>query len=157
MKKIFLLRGLDCPNCSAKIEREVGELEGVSSSVVNLMKQTLTISVDVSVATAVAKQIEAIVHNHEPEVEVSEYVVEATAIKNTKSEDSKDDNRKMIFRLISGAVLFAIGIIAGEIVKAPLPVELAFLIISYIILGGDIVSFPFRTAFRRESEWWGGR
>ena len=139
MKKIFLLRGLDCPNCSAKIEREVGELEGVSSSVVNLMKQTLTISVDASVATAVAKQIEAIVHNHEPEVEVSEYVVEATAIKNTKSEDNKDDSKKMIFRLLSGAVFFAIGIILSELVDTPVPVELAFLIISYIILGGDVV------------------
>lgn len=139
MKKEYILRGLDCPNCSAKIEREVGELEGVSSSVVNLMKQTLTISVDAPVATTVAKQIEAIVHNHEPEVEVSEYVAEATAIKNTKSEDNKDDSKKMIFRLISGAVFFAIGIILGELVKAPLPVELAFLIVSYIILGGDVV------------------
>ena len=26
MKRIFLLKGLDCPNCSAKIEKEVGEL-----------------------------------------------------------------------------------------------------------------------------------
>ena len=40
MKRIFLLKGLDCPNCSAKIEKEVGELDGVQSSVVNLMKQT---------------------------------------------------------------------------------------------------------------------
>ena len=38
MKRIFLLKGLDCPNCSAKIEKEVGELDGVQSSVVNLMK-----------------------------------------------------------------------------------------------------------------------
>ncbi len=37
MKRIFLLKGLDCPNCSAKIEKEVGELDGVQSSVVNLM------------------------------------------------------------------------------------------------------------------------
>ena len=29
MKRIFLLKGLDCPNCSAKIEKEVGELDGV--------------------------------------------------------------------------------------------------------------------------------
>ena len=48
MKRIFLLKGLDCPNCSAKIEKEVGELDGVQSSVVNLMKQTLTINVAVS-------------------------------------------------------------------------------------------------------------
>lgn len=139
LTKVYLLKGLDCPNCSAKIEKEVGELNGVSSSVVNLMKQILTISVDASVATTVAKQIEAIVHNHEPEVEVSEYAAEATTIKNTKNKDDKDDSKKMIFRLISGAVFFAIGIILGELVKAPLPVELAFLIISYIILGGDIV------------------
>lgn len=139
LTKVYLLKGLDCPNCSAKIEKEVGELNGVSSSVVNLMKQTLTISVDASVAMTVAKQIEAIVHNHEPEVEVSEYAAEATTIKNTKNKDDKDDSKKMIFRLISGAVFFAIGIILGELVKAPLPVELAFLIISYIILGGDIV------------------
>ena len=32
MKRIFLLKGLDCPNCSAKIEKEVGELDGVQSS-----------------------------------------------------------------------------------------------------------------------------
>ena len=39
--KKYLLKGLDCPNCSAKIEKEVGELEGVALSEVNLMKQTL--------------------------------------------------------------------------------------------------------------------
>ena len=24
MKRVFILKGLDCPNCSAKIEKEVG-------------------------------------------------------------------------------------------------------------------------------------
>ena len=58
MKRIFLLKGLDCPNCSAKIEKEVGELDGVQSSVVNLMKQTLTINVTPAVANTIASQIE---------------------------------------------------------------------------------------------------
>lgn len=139
MKITFSLKGLDCPNCAAKIEKEVGSLKSVSFSSVNLMKQMLTIEVETAIAVDVAKQIETIVHSHEPEVEVSEYVAEATAIKNTKSEDNKNDSKKMIFRLISGAVFFAIGIILGELVNAALPVELAFLIISYVILGGDIV------------------
>ena len=43
MKRVFILKGLDCPNCSAKIEKEVGELGGVASSTVNLMNQTLTV------------------------------------------------------------------------------------------------------------------
>ena len=68
MTKTFLLKGLDCPNCSAKIEQEVGELDGVHSSVVNLMKQTLTIEVDEPAAFVVKKQIIRIVHSHEPDV-----------------------------------------------------------------------------------------
>ena len=67
MKRIFLLKGLDCPNCSAKIEKEVGELDGVQSSVVNLMKQTLTINVTQTAADTIASQIETIVHRHEPD------------------------------------------------------------------------------------------
>ncbi len=136
MEKTFLLRGLDCPNCSAKIEKEVGELAGVSISNVNLMKQMLTVEVEDSFAEAVVAEIKEIVHSHEPEVEVSEYVAKA---KSAESEDNKDDSKKMIIRLISGAVFFGVGIILGELVMAPLPVELAFLIISYIILGGDVV------------------
>ena len=136
MEKIFLLKGLDCPNCAAKIEKEVGELKGVRSSAVNLMKQTLTVEVDSSFAEAVGKQIETIVHNHEPEVEVSEYVAQMAAIKN---EADKDDSKKMVIRLISGAVFFGSGIIAGEFFKVSLLFELAFLITSYIILGGDVL------------------
>ena len=75
MKRIFLLKGLDCPNCSAKIEKEVGELDGVQSSVVNLMKQTLTINVTQTAADTIASQIETIVYSHEPDVEVQEETI----------------------------------------------------------------------------------
>ena len=57
MKRIFLLKGLDCPNCSAKIEKEIGELDGVKSSVVNLMKQTLTINVTQTAADTIAVRL----------------------------------------------------------------------------------------------------
>lgn len=49
MEHIFILKGLDCPNCSAKIEKEVGELAGVQLSSMNLMKQTLTVQAEASV------------------------------------------------------------------------------------------------------------
>lgn len=123
MEKIFVLRGLDCPNCSAKIEKEVGRLAGVSSSNVNLMKQTLTVEVDAS-AEMIAEQIKAIVHAHEPEVEVWEQTAAVT-------ETQKDDSRHRIIRLALGGVLFAIGLLLG----ASLPV----LILSYIVLGGDVL------------------
>ena len=139
--KTYLLKGLDCPNCSAKIEKEVGELDGVNSSAVNLMKQTLTISVETAVATEAAKQIETIVHSHEPDVVVSEYIAETVTAAKSKDtvNNGDDDSKKMTIRLISGAVIYALGMALTVFAKIPLPVELGFLIVSYIILGGDVV------------------
>ncbi len=139
LKKTFLLRGLDCPNCSAKIEREVGELDGVTSSVVNLMKQTLDIEVEDALADVVAEQIDTIVHKHEPEVEVSECVTESAEARSPEEDHAHHEGDKMALRLGVGAVLFALGIVLGQMVSAPLPVQLALLITAYIILGGDVV------------------
>ena len=139
--KVYLLKGLDCPNCSAKIEKEVGELDGVSSSSVNLMKQTLTISADAAAIAAVAKQIETIVRSHEPDVAVSEFTGEtASAAKaHDAADDDDDDSRKMTVRLVSGAVIYALGMALTVFAHIPLPVELGFLIAAYIVLGGDVV------------------
>ena len=134
MEKIFLLKGLDCPNCAAKIEKEVGELKGVEKSSVNLMKQTLTVNSKDSFSKDIEKTVREIVLKYEPEVEV-----EAWAADNTQNKgDEEDNNKKIIFRFVSGAGLFAIGIIMS-ILSAPLLVELAFLIVAYIILGGSVV------------------
>ena len=57
--KVYLLKGLDCPNCSAKIEKEVGELGGVASSTVNLINQTLTVQAGTSVATSLLDTVKA--------------------------------------------------------------------------------------------------
>ena len=43
MKRVFILKGLDCPNCSAKIEKEVGALPGVESSVVSFCAMYLLV------------------------------------------------------------------------------------------------------------------
>lgn len=138
MEKIFILKGLDCPNCSAKIEKEVGELAGVSSSSINLMKQSLTISVEEDALSLVTKQIETIVHSHEPDVTVTEYIAESSvSTQKTKSEDY--NNKIRIIRLIAGALIFISGIISNEFINVSLPVYLIFLVLAYIILGGDVV------------------
>mgnify|MGYP000039039631 CR=1 FL=1 len=141
MKRIFLLKGLDCPNCSAKIEKEVGELDGVQSSVVNLMKQTLTINVAQTAADTIASQIETIVHSHEPDVEVSEIVQESyiPEKKQEANESYNNEDKKLTVRLATGAAIYAIGMALTVFAKVPLPIELAFLIVSYVILGGDVV------------------
>ena len=139
--KSYSLKGLDCPNCSAKIEKEVGELDGVQSSVVNLMKQTLTINVAQTAADTIASQIETIVHGHEPDVEVSEIVQESyiPEKKQEANESYNNEDKKLTVRLATGAAIYAIGMALTVFAKVPLPIELAFLIVSYVILGGDVV------------------
>lgn len=137
MEKVFILRGLDCPNCAAKIEKEVGQLDGVGASSINLMKQTLTIHIEPDCAASVAKQIEAIVHSHEPEVTVSEYTANTSA--SVEAADDDRDGRNMVMRLIFGAIFFAVGIILSAFTQVSASVYLPFLILAYIILGIDVV------------------
>ena len=139
--KVYLLKGLDCPNCSAKIEKEVGELGGVASSTVNLMNQTLTVQAGTSVAASLLDTVTTIVHSHEPDVEVSEKQLEATAPvkKDEKAAVYNDEDKKRTIRLAVGAVVYAIGMALTVFAKLPTLAELAFLIVAYVILGWDVV------------------
>ena len=133
MKKTFILKGLDCPHCSAEIEREVGELESVSVSEVNLMKQTLTVNINSDKTQQVTNQIKAIVNSHEPDVEVFEYSDKE------KGTVEADANGKIIMRLIAGAVLFLIYIVLGNVFTLPKTAELIILLTAYVVLGADVV------------------
>ena len=139
--KVYLLKGLDCPNCSAKIEKEVGELDGATSSTVNLMNQTLTVQAGTSVAASLLDTVTTIVHSHEPDVEVSEKQLEATAPvkKDEKAAVYNDEDKKRTIRLAVGAVVYAIGMALTVFAKLPTLAELAFLIVAYVILGWDVV------------------
>ena len=134
MEKVFVLKGLDCPNCSAKIEKEVGELEGITSSTVNLMKQTLTITLDEDRARTITPIIESIVHTHEPDVEVQE---QSEASPGCSEENENTRNR--IIRLAAGAILYAIIMVLHSFYSFTGITYLAGLIAAYFILGYDVL------------------
>lgn len=131
MEKRFLLKGLDCPNCAMKIEKEVSGIKGVSGASVNLVKQSLTVSFEDKNEKTLTKQIKQIVKAHEPDVEVAEYIQSGA--------EDESEGKGIIPRLIVGAVLFALGIGANRLFGAPLAVRLAFLVSAYIILGADVL------------------
>ncbi len=140
MEKIYILKGLDCPNCSAKIEREVGELDGVSLSRVNLIKQTLTIAVDDNAASSIGEKIEKIVHSHEPDVKVLPF---------TKKAEHHDHRggKAVIIRLILGAAVYAAGLVMS-LAALPEAAVLGVFVFAYIILGYDIVTNAVRNIFK---------
>ena len=132
MKRELILEGLDCPNCAAKIEKDVAKLPEVSACTLNLMKQTLTL--ELGKDADIFGKVERIVHSYEPDVKVREKTAEKD-----HDHSHEGDAKQMILRMAVGAVIFAAGILAGVVWKAALPVQLAFYIVAYVILGGDVV------------------
>ncbi len=73
IKKEFILEGLCCGNCAAKIERDVGKLEGVASAAVDFVSKTLIMEIlDREKTNSVIAQADAIVKRHDPEVLMNE-------------------------------------------------------------------------------------
>ena len=130
MKRRYILQGLDCPNCSAMIEREVGLLEGVTSSSVNLVKQTLTVVFEPSAEPTLTERVEEVVFAHEPDVAV---LTEAPA------EHSHEADKGKIARLAVGAALFALALPMFYIWDLPSYAPLAVFVASYAVLGADVL------------------
>lgn len=63
MKKKFILEGLDCPNCAAKIENAVKKLDGVNEACVNFITTKLIIDADDDKIPEVIKAAEKLVRN----------------------------------------------------------------------------------------------
>ena len=105
------------------------------------MNQTLTVQAGTSVAASLLDTVTTIVHSHEPDVEVSEKQLEATAPvkKDEKAAVYNDEDKKRTIRLAVGAVVYAIGMALTVFAKLPTLAELAFLIVEYVILGWDVV------------------
>ncbi len=68
MTAAFLLKGLDCAHCAAKIERAVGKLKGVESASVNFMTTKMSLNIDEACAADIIREAEAIVKKYEPDV-----------------------------------------------------------------------------------------
>lgn len=72
-RKEYILEGLDCANCAAKIEKKVGEINGLEDASVNFVTKTLSFHVNQIEATAeIASQVKNIVRKLEPDVKVRE-------------------------------------------------------------------------------------
>lgn len=73
MKKVFLLEGLDCANCAAKIEKAVSELDGIKSASVNFITTKLTIETEEdTVSDELLKKIKKTAKKTDSDVTVKE-------------------------------------------------------------------------------------
>jgi len=133
-KQIFLLEGLGCANCAAKIETEVNNLQGVKMASVDFISRRLAVETEASIPIpGVIKKIEGIVKRIEPDVRV---IVAGSDYLTPAHHQHEDINlKKQIVQLVLGGLLFA----AGIIFNFSDGVELVIFLLSYLIVGGSVV------------------
>ncbi len=135
-KKEILLEGLCCGNCAAKIERESNNLDGVKSAVVDFVSTKLTIEIeDSSKQNDILDDIKKIVKRIEPDVKV--ILIDSTdKLSKSKNEKIDEENNKgEIIRIVIGAIIFGI----ATVMKFPNSVELILYLVSYVLVGGEVV------------------
>ena len=72
MKKTFLLEGLCCANCAAKIETGINKLDGIDKATISFLTSKLVIETAEEPSKELLKKIEKVVHKVEPDVEMKE-------------------------------------------------------------------------------------
>jgi Cd2+/Zn2+-exporting ATPase len=136
-KSIVMLEGLGCANCAAKMEKEISGLEGVEFAAVDFVSKKLTLEISPKVnRSELNEKIEGIVKKIEPDVKVVfEKDTSKANVKENNEEEEEGVNKKEIIRLVVGGAIFAVGIIFNF----QNWLELTLFIISYIIVGGEVV------------------
>ena len=144
----LILKGLNCPNCSAKIEAGVNKLEGVKKASFNIVNKEMTISAKID-EDSLVKAVDSVVKKYERDVIVlkkTDYKEEYNHKENchcyehehshnhSQHNENKSIVKKSIIRLIVGGVLFALAItgFGGKF-------NLVFFILAYIVFGYDVL------------------
>ena len=70
MKKVFKMMDLECANCAAKMERAIGQLEGVQKVNISFLAQKMTIEADDARFDAIMKEAQKCVKKFEPDCEI---------------------------------------------------------------------------------------
>ena len=125
MKKEYVLRGIDCGNCAAKIERAVNQLEQVESATVNLIAQKLTL--ETKSEDGIDKEIIDLVDAIEPGIEVI----------SEKKEEALPEKRDWAKELLLAvSILFAFGFFLPE---EYFWIRLVYYLTLYIIIGHKVL------------------
>ena len=70
MKKTITLKGLDCANCAAKLERKISKLDGVDNVEISFMGQKMILEAEDGVFDDVLSGAVAVIAKYEPDCKV---------------------------------------------------------------------------------------
>lgn len=72
MKSKFKIKGLDCANCAAELEREIQKLDGVESANISFMTQKMELEYDETRKEEIIQNVKKVIKKEEPDVTIEE-------------------------------------------------------------------------------------
>jgi len=135
MNEEFVLHGLKCASCAAKIEDALIKLDNVTSVSINLATSKLKIEMTNIIPSDLHKNVEKIVHTYEPDVKVTQ------SAKEKKQQTNSAIDKAALTKLIVGGTTFTIGILFEFVLNVPNGryIALALFAFSYLLLGGKVL------------------
>lgn len=72
MKYNFKIKGLDCANCAAELERAINKIDGVDNATISFMTEKLIIECDEISKRELIKKVEKVIKREEPDCTIIE-------------------------------------------------------------------------------------
>ena len=137
--KVYVLEGLDCPNCAAKIERKIRTMDGVDDVSITYANKQMRLS---------AGRPDVLIPSIQKAIDAMEDGITVIPKEEIKKENKKEEKKSAIpekyqplVTIGAGAVLFLIGFGAihiGGLEESDMRL-LPLFILSYLILGGKVL------------------
>ena len=137
--RIYIVENLDCANCAAKIERKIQSLPGVEYA--SLTFATKQLRVAAKNQDELFPKMVAACSSIEPDAKI----IPREETKKKDDREEKDESRKNVICIISGAVLLIAAKIMGKYFSIP---SLVLYILAYLILGLEIVITAVKNIFK---------
>lgn len=168
MEKTYYLKGLDCANCAAKIERGVQSLPGVAEANVDFMNQKLAIKFQTEETQAVENAALQKIAQLEPDVEVStnprgiparnncDGACEKEEHSHTEHQTSHQAPHRSFWKKLQAnwdlvrIVITAVALLGLVLWQPAGLVRVVAYVLVYLLIGGDIVKRAITNLFQGE-------
>lgn len=72
MKSKFKIKGLDCANCAAELERAIQKIDGVESANISFMTERMELEYDETRKEEIMQNVKKVIKKEEPDVTIEE-------------------------------------------------------------------------------------
>ena len=74
MKSKFKIKGLDCENCAAELERKIEKIEGIERASISFITEKMELEFDENCKQDIMKKLSKVIKREEPDVKIEEII-----------------------------------------------------------------------------------